>query len=68
MKTLTDPICGMMVDERALRIDGYDEFGFCSEGCRRTFLAERAHMSPAVASHECCGGCRQDARSHSATT
>lgn len=60
MTTLFDPICAMTVDDRALRVDGYDELGFCSEGCRRVFLAERADPSPAAASHECCGGCRED--------
>ena len=49
----TDPICGMTVDEQtatsALR-DGVTSY-FCSEGCRRKFMA--AEFFPMAAS--CCG-------------
>ena len=49
----TDPICGMTVDEQtatsALR-DGVTSY-FCSEGCRRKFMA--AEFLPMAAS--CCG-------------
>ncbi len=54
--TLTDPVCGMTVDDSALRAEGYDDFGFCSEGCRRAFLAEKRKVPVASDSHECCGG------------
>ena len=67
MKTLTDPICGMTVDERALRVDGYDELGFCSEGCRNTFLGQQAPTAPK--SEGCCGGhgCHQDSEQETVT-
>ena len=67
MKTLTDPICGMTVDERALRVDGYDELGFCSEGCRTTFLARQVPTAPVA--QECCGGhgCHSDSEQETAT-
>ena len=34
MKTLIDPVCGMTVDESALRVEGYDDVAFCAPGCR----------------------------------
>jgi YHS domain-containing protein len=40
MVTLTDPVCGMRVDESAFRADGYDDVAFCAPGCRSTFLAD----------------------------
>lgn len=33
-----DPVCGMRVGKHALTISGYP-YGFCSEHCRRLFLA-----------------------------
>ena len=36
---MRDPVCGMTVGPGALQVDGYPEFGFCSEHCRRGFLA-----------------------------
>jgi P-type Cu+ transporter len=58
----TDPICGMQVDEtktpfKATR-DG-EEFYFCSEHCRRKFLAQRTPqlaLPKSETSHSCCGG------------
>ena len=36
-----DPVCGMTVGEGSLlTADGYPEFGFCSEMCRRVFVAD----------------------------
>ncbi|MFQ5516869.1 MAG: heavy metal translocating P-type ATPase [Acidimicrobiia bacterium] len=40
MSRLPDPVCGMEVDESALRVEGYDDVAFCSEGCRRAFVAD----------------------------
>ncbi|NNL98821.1 MAG: hypothetical protein HKO63_11510 [Acidimicrobiia bacterium] len=74
MKTLTDPICGMTVDEKALRVDGYEELGFCSEGCRTTFLARQVATvdeTPAAAeSSGCCGGhgCHQESDTTTVTS
>ncbi|MFQ5516870.1 MAG: hypothetical protein ACE5E8_04785 [Acidimicrobiia bacterium] len=56
MSKLIDPICGMEVDESALRVEGYDDVAFCSEGCRRGFLAAQEDSGAAAQSHECCGG------------
>ncbi|MGE0644438.1 MAG: YHS domain-containing protein [Nitrospira sp.] len=42
MKTQTDPVCGMQVDERsAAGTSKYNEktYYFCSQGCKRTFDA-----------------------------
>ncbi len=35
-----DPVCGMQVGDSALRAEGYDQVAFCSEHCRRAFLAD----------------------------
>ena len=35
-----DPVCGMTVNESALRLDGYDNVAFCSERCRAAFQAD----------------------------
>ena len=35
-----DPVCGMTVDEGAIRAEGYDGVGFCCEHCKQTFLAD----------------------------
>jgi Cu+-exporting ATPase len=37
---MRDPVCGMKVGPGALHADGYPDFGFCSEHCRRSFLAD----------------------------
>ncbi len=58
MSKLIDPICGMEVDESALRAEGYNDVAFCSEGCRRAFIASQTvpESADATTSHECCGG------------
>lgn len=40
MATYPDPVCGMTVDESGLRAEGYDQFRFCSPGCRTAFVAD----------------------------
>src|ERR1035437_5773955 len=52
----TDPICGMTVDEAtALRAERDGQtFYFCSEHCRKKFLAETQPANRAARS--CCGG------------
>ncbi len=50
MKTLIDPVCGMTVDESALRVEGYDDVAFCSPGCRTAFLADPDGYPRAAAS------------------
>lgn len=35
----------MAVGEGALTVDGYPEYGFCSEHCRKAFLAEPARYA-----------------------
>ena len=47
---LPDPVCGMTVNASALTAEGYPEFGFCSEHCRRTFLAEPERYTQGVPS------------------
>ncbi|HKZ24374.1 MAG TPA: cation transporter, partial [Acidimicrobiia bacterium] len=37
---MRDPVCGMTVGPGALQADGYPGLGFCSEHCRRRFLAD----------------------------
>ncbi len=41
---MRDPVCGMTVGEGALTVEGYPEFGFCSEHCRKTFQADPAQF------------------------
>src|ERR1035437_7706753 len=74
----TDPICGMTVDEAtALHAErGGQTFYFCSEHCRKKFLAEtqpanRAERSccggnaeSAPATGDCCGGHEHHGHSH----
>lgn len=58
-----DPICGMSVDEvTALRAERDGQmFYFCSEHCRKKFLAQPSEPSPkGKASHSCCGGNAKD--------
>jgi len=40
MAKLLDPVCGMTVDDTALRAPGYDDVAFCAPGCRTTFLED----------------------------
>ncbi len=40
MAKLLDPVCGMTVDDTALRAEGYDDVAFCAPGCRTTFLKD----------------------------
>ncbi len=49
MKTLIDPVCGMTVDESALRVEGYDDVAFCAPGCRTAFLADADRYLAAIA-------------------
>ena len=35
-----DPVCGMTVGPDAATVEGRPEFGFCSEHCRRKFIAD----------------------------
>ncbi len=50
---LPDPVCGMTVGGNALQAEGYPEFGFCSEHCRTSFLADpERYTQGAPASHE----------------
>ncbi len=53
----TDPICGMTVDETtALRAERDGEtFYFCSENCRKKFLAQ-AQPASSGGGGSCCGG------------
>ncbi len=37
---MRDPVCGMTVSPEAATVDGYPQFGFCSEHCRSAFAAE----------------------------
>ena len=39
MAKLLDPVCGMTVDDTALRAEGHDDVAFCAPGCRTAFLA-----------------------------
>ncbi|HEX6302090.1 MAG TPA: heavy metal translocating P-type ATPase [Acidimicrobiia bacterium] len=36
---MLDPVCGMTVRADAATVEGYPEFGFCSDHCRREFTA-----------------------------
>ena len=49
MKTLIDPVCGMTVDESALRVEGYEDVAFCASGCRTAFLADPDGYMAAIA-------------------
>jgi YHS domain-containing protein len=40
MSKLLDPVCGMTVDDTALRAEGHDDVAFCAPGCRTAFLAD----------------------------
>ncbi len=61
MAKLLDPVCGMTVEDTALRAPGYDDVAFCAPGCRTTFLndpdAFPARLEAAEATEStCCGG------------
>jgi len=72
MTKLLDPVCGMQVDDTALRAEGYDAYAFCSPGCRKAFLADperflagasedaehegHHHMTAEHGHGGCCGG------------
>src|SRR3972149_5266981 len=47
---MRDPVCGMKVGPGALQADGYPDFRFCSEHCRRRFLADPERYGGAPAS------------------
>lgn len=59
---MRDPVCGMTVGVGALTVAAHPEYGFCSEHCRRAFLASPERFSGASdagsgeQAHECCGG------------
>ncbi|GMQ93381.1 MAG: hypothetical protein BMS9Abin12_0858 [Acidimicrobiia bacterium] len=62
---LLDPVCGMAVDEDAVRAPGYDDVAFCAPGCRTAFLKDpdaypaRLEAEPteqATGDSGCCGG------------
>lgn len=38
MAKLLDPVCGMTVDDTALRAPRYGDVAFCAPGCRETFV------------------------------
>lgn len=40
MTKLLDPVCGMTVDESALRAPGHDDVAFCAPGCRTAFVKD----------------------------
>jgi YHS domain-containing protein len=40
MTKLLDPVCGMTVDETALRASGHDDVAFCAPGCRTAFVKD----------------------------
>ncbi|MCL1593267.1 MAG: hypothetical protein M3132_02805 [Actinomycetia bacterium] len=40
MTKLLDPVCGMTVDDTALRAPGHDDVAFCAPGCRTTFIKD----------------------------
>lgn len=42
---MRDPVCGMTVGEGALQVEGYSDYGFCSEHCRQAFVAEPERFS-----------------------
>ena len=46
MAVLTDPVCGMVVHDLAIRAEGRDDLAFCSEVCKETFEAATARFGP----------------------
>ena len=40
MAKLLDPVCGMTVDDTAIRAEGYVDVAFCAPGCRTAFLGD----------------------------
>jgi len=61
MAKLLDPVCGMTVDDTALRADGYDDVAFCAPGCRKRFLddpdAYPDRLDAAAPAANAGGGC-----------
>jgi YHS domain-containing protein len=37
---MRDPVCGMAVGPDAAAVEGYPEYGSCSEHCRQAFIAD----------------------------
>ncbi len=58
---MRDPVCGMTVGEGALTVEGYPEFGFCSEHCRKTFQADPTPFLEGAGSGDVGGGDSEDA-------
>lgn len=63
MAKLLDPVCGMTVDDTALRAPGHDDVAFCAPGCRTTFLKDPGAFSSRLddegpAGQQC--GCNHD--------
>ncbi|GBE24313.1 hypothetical protein BMS3Bbin02_00584 [bacterium BMS3Bbin02] len=61
MAKLLDPVCGMTVEDTALRAPGYDDVAFCAAGCRTTFLNDPDAFPARLETTEttesaCCGG------------
>ena len=48
MNTFIDPVCGMTVDESALRLEGYEHVAFCAPGCRAAFLSNPQRYTSVV--------------------
>ncbi|HIE21323.1 MAG TPA: YHS domain-containing protein, partial [Acidimicrobiia bacterium] len=48
---MRDPVCGMTVGDGALKVDAYPEYGFCSEHCRSSFLADPESYNGGSAGH-----------------
>lgn len=65
MATLIDPVCGMTVDDSAIRAEGYDDVAFCAPGCRSTFLSDPSRYTASIATdepaHSHHGGCHNSA-------
>jgi Cu+-exporting ATPase len=49
---LRDPVCGMTLNSTALRVDGRPQLGFCSEQCRRSFLADPERYATAASADD----------------
>lgn len=52
---MRDPVCGMTVADGALKVDAYPEYGFCSEHCRQSFLADPERYTGQSAGHHDMG-------------
>ena len=63
MAKLLDPVCGMTVDDTALRAPGHDDVAFCAPGCRTAFLKDPKAFSPRLDDEGPAGmqcGCHHD--------